>query len=177
MITIEGEISPPELLSGKTHSINEGNGLHLLSLSIEELNEPLKLLLENILTLSSASVTKLREKCIQTRFCGLSLITTVKNGHAVIINRCDLIAVQINETHTFDGDNFGVIALPILIVFDGSDHLLFDLTHETEEKEQRREGRDPLHSLKIVDFGVCAKKMCHLGDRPPAAAILNNKSS
>ena len=140
MITIEGEISPPELLSGKTHSINEGNGLHLLSLSIEELNEPLKLLLENILTLSSASVTKLREKCIQTRFCGLSLITTIKNGHAVIINRCDLIAVQINETHTFDGDNFGVIALPILIVFDGSDHLLFDLTHERGEKGLRSWG-------------------------------------
>ena len=46
-----------------------------------------------------------------------------------------------------------------------------------ERRDKGREGRAALHSLKIVDFGRRAKKLWHLVDRPPAAAILNKKSS
>jgi len=44
-----------------------------------------------------------------------------------------------------------------------------------EKRKNGREGRDPLHSSKIVDFGRRAKIVCHLGDRTRAAAILNKK--
>ena len=46
-----------------------------------------------------------------------------------------------------------------------------------KRRNKGREGRAALHSLKIVDFGRRAKKLWHLVDRPPAAAILNKKSS
>ena len=94
-------------------------------------------------------------------------------GH--VINLSDQIAVKINLGNAIFDDNGGVIFFPVDVTFDGGDHFGFDLTHEREEKGQGREGRDPLHSLKIVDFGVCAKKLCHFPDRTRAAAILNKK--
>ena len=64
--TESGEISPPKLSSCQTHSVNKRYGQHLLSFDIHKVNEPLKLFLENILTFSAASITKLTKNCIQT---------------------------------------------------------------------------------------------------------------
>ena len=110
--------------------------------------------------------------CIRDR------ITTVIKFEGNVINLSDQISVEINLRDTIFDSNGGVIFAPVDVTFDGSDHFGFDLTHSVrEEKGQGREGRAALHSLKIVDFGHRAKKLCHLDDRPPAAPILNKKSS
>jgi hypothetical protein len=64
---------------------------------------------------------------------------TVKQFEEVITNLGNFVPVQIYMGHgrihiVASVNNFGVIALPVSVTFDCGNHLLFDLTHESEEK-------------------------------------------
>ena len=115
-------------------------------------NVPCEILLKDTI---SERIAEFVDDSIETRFGGVRLPTAIKYTHEVITNLSNFVAVEINETHTFDGNNFGVIALPISVIFDCGDHLLFDLTHEREEKGLGLWwGRLPSTSIQYTILGV-----------------------
>ena len=125
---------PSLITSCQTHSVGERNNPHCLFCQVKHLKKPLKLLLENILALSAASISKLRKKRIQTWLCGRWLITTVKKFQEVITNLSNLVSVQIHMGHgrvhiVASVNNLSVCRFPILIVVDCCNHFGFDLTH------------------------------------------------
>ena len=88
-------------------------------------NEPLKVLLEDILSFH----TKCRKECIKARLCGCRLITTIEQFHPSFTNSSNQIAVQINIGNIGARDNLRVCNFEISVLFDCSDDLLFDLSH------------------------------------------------
>jgi len=67
---------------------------------------------------------------IQAGLGGVRLKPTVKESDEVITDLSDFVPVKEYKTHTVAEVNFGIVALPINLVGDGSIHLGFDLTHE-----------------------------------------------
>ena len=80
---------------------------------------------------SLAVNTKFSAKCIKSGFCGVGLITTIKDGHVIVRNFSDLIAVKTNNRDARFGIkvNRSVARLPVLVRLNSGTHLLFDLTH------------------------------------------------
>ena len=120
---------PSLITSCQTHSVGERNNPHCLFCQVEHVKEPLKLLLENILALSAASISKLRKKRIQTWLCGRWLITTIKQFEGAVINLGNLVTMQEYSWITCKRQNLSVARLPALALFDSGNHLGFDLTH------------------------------------------------
>jgi len=120
----EGEDYP----SGEYITGHEVVGLvYILSVDCtdELANIPEKIFLEY----TFASNAELRTECIKAGFCGDRLPTTVENRHAVVINKGDFVAVQIDSGNAVIGDNLSISRTPVLVTVDGSNHLGFDLTH------------------------------------------------
>ena len=110
------------------HGRKEGhNGNTLGSV---HLHKPIKVFLEYFIIVATIS----GKDSIQARFGGVSLPTTVKEANETFTDLSNLVAVKTN-----DGDGFflvkvygSVTRLPVGAVSDGSIHLGFDLTHESE---------------------------------------------
>jgi len=118
-----------------------------------ETDEPLKVFLEN----AFARITERIDKGVETGFGGVGLPTAVKDGHGVFIDCRDLIAVEIDETHTLNGDHLSVARLPVLVCLDGGVHLGFDLTHEKREGLERVAGVVPSTSIQYTILRVVPK--------------------
>ena len=69
-----------------------------------ETDEPGPVLLKDVLS----RVTERSTESVETGFGGVALVSTVKDGHGVFIDCRDLIAVEIDETHTLNGDHLSV---------------------------------------------------------------------
>jgi len=92
----------------------------------ELMNEPLKVALVDTLTVDCVRL----KNSIQTGFGSARLITTIEDGHVIITNLSNLVAVQIHEGNTITVSvNLSVARLPVAGVTNGSVHLTFDLTH------------------------------------------------
>ena len=89
-------------------------------------NEPQKILLKYTI---SEPIAELIDQCIQSRFGGIGLPTTIKNSQRSVINQGNLVAVEIHSRHTAVSDNFSVSRFPTLVSVDCCVHLGFDLTH------------------------------------------------
>ena len=83
--------------------------------------------------------TKRAQDCIEARLCGFGLITTVEKLDPGFANASDQIAMQINIRNVAAGDDFSVGKLEVFVVFDCSDHLGFDLTHEKVKRKDWEE--------------------------------------
>ena len=89
-------------------------------------NIPGEVLLKDAVGVGAA---ELIDDGVESALGGDALPTTVIDGHAVVIDLSDLVTVQVNSGHAVGGDDLGVLEFPVLVGVDGSDHLLFDLTH------------------------------------------------
>ena len=116
------------IVSGEVVTRNEIFSLVYI-LSVDLTNElsyiPEEILLEN----SFSSDTKFITKCIQSRFCGVWLPTTIENRHVGICHSCDQISVKINIWSGVICDDFSVSRLPVLVWLNCLTHLGFDLSH------------------------------------------------
>ena len=92
-------------------------------------NIPEEILLKDAFT----SNAEFRAECIQARLCGVGLPTTVKDCHGGVINHGDLVTVQVYSGDAIISDDLSVTRRPVLVCLDSGTHLLFDLTHESEE--------------------------------------------
>ena len=93
--------------------------------SDELANIPEEILLKDAFT----SDAEFRAKCIQARFGGVRLPTTVKDCHGGVINHGDLVTVQVYSGDAIISDDLSVTRRPVLVCLDSSTHLRFDLTH------------------------------------------------
>ena len=147
-----------EIISGKDVTIGEFfNGVYfvLTNLSRELTNKPLEILLENTFT----SAAEILAKCIQTRFCGVGLPTTVEDCHGGVINLSNFVAVKTNNRDTSFGVkvNRSVSRLPVLVLLDCLTHLGFDLTHDQDLRVfVVGWGAVPSTPIRYTILGVCA---------------------
>ena len=88
-------------------------------------NVPKKILLKYTI---SEPIAELIDQCIQTRFSGDRLPTTIKHSQRSVINQGNLVAVEIHSGHVFIGHDFSVARFPTLVSVDCGVHLRFDLT-------------------------------------------------
>jgi len=79
-------------------------------------------------TLTTKSV--ILKNSIQAGLGGIGLIPTIIQPDESITHLSNLIAVQINKTHTVNVNDFRIVTLPINTFGDGSVHLAFDFAHE-----------------------------------------------
>ena len=116
------------IVSGEVVTRNEIFSLVNI-LSVDLTNElsyiPKEILLENSFT----STTEILTKCIQSRFCGVWLPTSVEDCHIIICHCCDQITVKINIWSGVICDDFSVSRLPVLVWLNCLTHLGFDLSH------------------------------------------------
>ena len=122
--------SPPLVDSCSGEHVTRVEVFHVVDLGLSCLSHELadipgEVLLEDTLT-SDAEFTA---QGVESALGGDALPTTVVDGHAVVIDLSDLVAVQVNSGHAVGGDDLGVLEFPVLVGVDGGDHLLFDLTH------------------------------------------------
>jgi len=71
----------------------------------------------------------LKKNSIQAGLGGIGLIPTIIQPDESITHLSNLIAVQINETHTPNVNDFRIVTLPINTFGDGGVHLAFDFAH------------------------------------------------
>ena len=88
-------------------------------------NEPLIVLLKDTI---SEGTTELVDDSVETRFGGVSLPTTIEDGNKVITDLSNQVAVQVYFGQCTFGRNLSVSVGPVLVAFDGSIHLGFNLT-------------------------------------------------
>ena len=115
-------------------------------------HEPLEIFLKYTFTSNAELITK----CIKTRFCGVSLPTTIEDCHAVVINLGNFVAMKTNNRSArfFVKVNTSVTRLPVGVRLNCGTHLLFDLTHWRRfERVCDVMGCCPLHFYKIPQFG------------------------
>ena len=76
----------------------------------------------------------LKENSIKARFRGDSLPTAIKQSDESITNLSNLVAMEehCGDVRYLVKSNSGVARLPVLVIRNGSVHLLFDLTHEAK---------------------------------------------
>ena len=122
--------SPPLVDSCSGEHVTRVEVFHVVDLGLSCLSHELadipgEVLLEDTLT----SDAEFLAQGVESALGGDALPTTVIDGHAVVIDLSDLVAVQVNSGHAVGGDDLGVLEFPVLVGMDGSDHLLFDLTH------------------------------------------------
>ena len=83
-------------------------------------NVPKKILLKYTV---SETIAEFIDQCIQTRFGGIGLPTTIKYGQRSVINHGNLVTVEIHSGKTVVGDNFSVSRFPTLVSVDCCVHL------------------------------------------------------
>ena len=106
---------------------------------------------------SLAVNTKFSAKCIESGFCGVRLITTVKDGHVIVRNLSDLIAMKANNRDASCRIKMyrSVARLPVDVGLNSGTHLGFDLTHEMV---------DFFDSYKIANFEGSGEKSGRFAD-------------
>ena len=77
-------------------------------------------------------ITEAVDECVQARFSGVSLPTSVKDLKEVITNHSNFVTVKTNNRFAilFVKVSRSVAIFPIDVVRNSVAHLLFDLTHE-----------------------------------------------
>ena len=118
------------ITSGKDVTVGESFGDELrlsVNCTYKLSHIPGKILLENAFTIN----TKILAKCIESRFCGIGLITSIEDCHVVIRNLSDFVAMKANNRDASFGIkvNRSVSRLPVFVRLNCGTHLLFDLTH------------------------------------------------
>ncbi len=111
------------ITSGKNVTVVEIAGYVVVT------NVPLKIALKNTI---SDSITETVDECVQARFSGVSLPTSVKDLKEVITNHSNFVTVKTNNRFAIFliKVNRSVAVFPIDVVRNSVAHLLFDLTHE-----------------------------------------------
>ena len=66
---------------------------------------------------------------IQAGLGGVALPTAIEDGHEVIANLSDQVAMETNLRDAVFSGNSRVAAAPVLVCLDGGVHVGFDLTH------------------------------------------------
>ena len=99
------------------------------SLTINCTNKLANIPEEILLKDAFASDAEFRAKCIQARFGGVRLPSTVKDCHGGVIDQGNLVAVQVYSGDAIISDDFSVTRAPVLVCLNSGAHLLFDLTH------------------------------------------------
>jgi len=76
-------------------------------------------------------ITEAVDECVQARFSGVSLPTSVKDLKEVITNHSNFVTVKTNNRFAIFLTivNRSVSRLPVFVVSNCVVHLLFDLTH------------------------------------------------
>ena len=74
-------------------------------------------------------VAELVDDGIQAGLGGVALPTAIEDGHEVIANLSDQVAMETNLRDAVLGGNSGVAAAPVLVCLDGGVHEGFDLAH------------------------------------------------
>ena len=94
-----------------------------------------------------ATDAELYAQSVKSTFGGGGLITSVKDGHVVIRNLSDLVAMKANNRDASFRIkvNRSVAGLPVDVLLNSGTHLGFDLTHEVV---------DFFDSFNIHDFGA-----------------------
>ena len=87
---------------------------------------PGKVTLENAI---GESVAEFVDDGIEAGLGSVALPTTVKDGHEVIANLSDQVAVETNLRDAVISGNSRVAAAPVLVCLDGGVHEGFDLAH------------------------------------------------
>jgi len=154
----------PPYITRTSRLITSGKGISRLKIfgledifsidtSDELTNIPLEIFLEYTFTIDAEIITQ----SVQSALGGSCLPTPIKNGHVVIRNLSDLIAVKTNNRDTSFGIkvNRSICRLPVLIRLNSSTHLLFDLTHVWWVSEVKW-GVVP-HASKLHGIGVYGK--------------------
>ena len=75
------------------------------------------------------SVAEFVDDGIQAGLGGVALPTAIEDGHEVIANLSDQVAMQANLRNAVLGGHSSVAAAPVLVCLDGGVHVGFDLTH------------------------------------------------
>ena len=83
-------------------------------------NVPEKILLKYTV---SETIAELIDQCIQTRFGGIGLPTTIKYGQRSVINHSNLVAVKIHSGKNVVGHDLSVARFPTLVSVDCCVHL------------------------------------------------------
>jgi hypothetical protein len=112
-----------QLLSGKDVTVLEFTGHVVVT------NEPLKF---RLMYTIGRTITEAVDECIQTRFGGVRLPTSIKDLEEVITYSGNVVAVQVYfGLFRFRAvRNTGVAVCPVAVVSNCSVHQGFDLTHE-----------------------------------------------
>ncbi len=118
-----------------------------------ETNEPGPVLLEY----AFARITERITEGIESALGGGALESAIEDGHGVVIDCCDVVAVQIDFRDAVLCQNAGVAGGPVLIAVDGSVHLGFDFTHEKRRGLERVAGVVPSTSIQYTILGVVPK--------------------
>jgi len=87
---------------------------------------PGKVTLENAI---GESVAELVDDGVQTGLGSVALPTAIEDGHEVIANLSDQVAMETNLRNAVLSRNSRVAAAPVLVCLDGGVHVGFDLTH------------------------------------------------
>ena len=111
------------ITSGKNVTVVEITGHVVVT------NVPLKIALKYTI---GHCITEAVDECVQARFSGVSLPTSVKDLKEVITNHSNFVTVKTNNRFAilFVKVNRSVAVFPIDVVRNSVAHLLFDLTHE-----------------------------------------------
>ena len=95
-----------------------------------ETNEPGPVLLEY----AFARITERITESVESALGGVALETAIEDGHGVVIDCCDVVAVEIDFGDAVLCQNAGVAGGPVLVCLDCFGHLGFDFTHERREE-------------------------------------------
>lgn len=87
---------------------------------------PGKVTLENAI---GESVAEFVDDGVKAGLCSVGLPAPVKDGHEVVANLSDQVAMQADLRDAVVSRNAGVGVCPVLASADGGVHLRFDLTH------------------------------------------------
>lgn len=75
------------------------------------------------------SVAEFVDDGIKAGLRSVALPTAIEDGHEVIANLSDQVAMETNLRNAVLGGNSCVAAAPVLVCLDGGVHVGFDLTH------------------------------------------------
>ena len=104
-----------------------------------ETNEPGPVLLEY----AFARITERITESVESALGGVALETAIEDGHGVVIDCCDVVAVEIDFGDAVLCQNAGVAGGPVLVCLDCFGHLGFDFTHEKRRGLERVAGVVP----------------------------------
>ena len=104
----------------------EGVTVHEVMGDLVVANVPGEVTLEDAIR---ESVAEFVDDGIQAGLGGVALPTAVEDGHEVVANLSDQVAMETNLRDAVLGGNSGVAVAPVLVCLDGGVHEGFDLAH------------------------------------------------